>query len=454
MNVYRFAKLRAILFFGILALLFSACNLQQGGMELTSYPTAQSTEYNPNPTDAIAGEGVPNELTPHITETPGYPSLEPNTPNITDTPSTNNLNLEQTVLQLADLDISYWTLPANYEEDSCITIDNSRVGVIVANEQDIFFVEMKDPSHLYKMSLDFSEKSVIYSSKYDRGFLNVFPLQLSQDWILFMDTNNPTGSSAGSWELIALNINSGQEITITDNEKSGTYLLNLYAAISGDMVYWTKNIVDENINLTQPSEIVSYKLSEGKESIEYAEKSTDHVITIPRLSNDYLVIERDPMDKNAPETIDIALLNLQTKEVQDIPYQSPGSMPQFQYPYILWKNNYRFDQPVSFTYYNMETNQQYIAPFIGTPNSDLFLYDRYPYARTIVKINNKQVMTLMIYDMLHRDVKILDPGTEGVGVGSSTITKDNLILNIIPDISGRGDQTTLLCKIPIPFSQN
>ena len=56
--------------------------------------------------------------------------------------------------------------------------------------------------------------------------------------------------------------------------------------------------------------------------------------------------------------------------------------------------------------------------------------------------------------MLHRDVKILDPGTEGVGVGPLTATTDYFILNMIPDVLGRGDQTTLLCKIPIPFSQN
>ena len=456
MSFINLAKSRVILIIGILDLLISACNTPLSSIQTPAKSSTVSPEgviSNPQPTQSMVGTPLSNKLTPPANDISGNPSLVTNTP-LSGTPtSVDKTTIEQIVLQPRDFEISYWTLPQNFIENSCLEIENSRLGQAISDEVNLYFSVMNERNQLIKMSLDFTVKSVIYSSKYDRGFLNTFPMQLSQDWLLFMDTDNPTGSVLGSWELIALNLNSGKPISVTDNDKSQTSLLNFYATISGDTVYWTKNIVDESNKLIQKSSIHSYHLVEEIENVVYEESSLGHVDTILRTSNNYLVIERDPNSDRAPETIDIALFNLKTKVISAIPFKSPGSWPQIQFPFMIWKNNYRFDDPVSFTYYDMETNQQFIVPFIGVPNSDLFLYDRYPYARTMDNINNKLAMTFTIYDVLNRKVFVLDPGSDNMGVGYTAVKKDYLILNMIPDVTGSGDQTTWLCKMATPFSK-
>jgi hypothetical protein len=232
---------------------------------------------------------------------------------------------------------------------------------------------------------------------------------------------------------------------------SKTYLLNFYSTISDSIVYWTQNIVDEDAKLIQPSSINTFNLDNEIESVLRIEDGLGHVDTILQASNGYLVVERDPNIGEAPETINIILINLQTNGLEEIPYTPPGSMPHLQYPYVLWKNNYRYDQAQSFTYYNIETHEAFILPFFGSPNSDVFLFERFPFANSISPINNKEVLSFLIYDILNKTVYEFNPGSASEGVWYVRLNKDYVVLNLIPDVTGAGKQTTQLCKLKYPF---
>lgn len=95
--------------------------------------------------------------------------------------------------------------------------------------------------NLYKMPFEFGEKELIYKSQFEQGFLNIFPMHLTNNWLVFMDTNNPTGNPDGYWQLLALNITNGNQIEVTNRDKSNTSLLNFYVSAENGIVYWTQS---------------------------------------------------------------------------------------------------------------------------------------------------------------------------------------------------------------------
>ena len=412
-----------------------------------SLPISSPTDSDPSLSQNVltTPQSSPSVM-PHPTEAP---TSVTDVVTVTQSPLINDEPIE---LSLEDIEISTLSFPENLVETNCAAIENSRIGPLALDEQNLYYVVMNEPSNLYRMPLDFSEKSLIYSSTFENGFLNVFPVQLSNNWILFLDSNNSTGSFLGKWKLIAVNLLTNDSVVVTTSEKANASLLNFYATISGDTVYWVKNVVDEGNVLTLPSSIYAYQLVGGIESLVYEETSLDHVVTIPYVSEDYLVFERDPNIGKAPESISIALLDLKSNTLVDLPYESPGSMPQIQYPFILWKNSYRFDQIKSFTYINLLTGQNTKVPFVGDPNSDIHLYGAYPFARTIIKMGDRsmRMMTLVIFDVSNRKAFVVDTGSNNVGIGNVDINSNYIVFNVIPNVGGSGDQTTWLCKMPFP----
>lgn len=411
-----------------------------------SLPISSPTDSDPSLSQNVltTPQSSPSVM-PHPTEAP---TSVTDVVTVTQSPLINDEPIE---LSLEDIEISTLSFPENLVETNCAAIENSRIGPLALDEQNLYYVVMNEPSNLYRMPLDFSEKSLIYSSTFENGFLNVFPVQLSNNWILFLDSNNSTGSFLGKWKLIAVNLLTNDSVVVTTSEKANTSLLNFYATVSGDTVYWVKNVIEGN-ELTLPSSIYAYQLVGGIESLVYEETSLDHVVTIPYVSEDYLVFERDPNIGKAPESISIALLDLKSNTLVDLPYESPGSMPQIQYPFILWKNSYRFDQIKSFTYINLLTGQNTKVPFVGDPNSDIHLYGAYPFARTIIKMGDRsmRMMTLVIFDVSNRKAFVVDTGSNNVGIGNVDINSNYIVFNVIPNVGGSGDQTTWLCKMPFP----
>ena len=411
-----------------------------------SLPISSPTDSDPSLSQNVltTPQSSPSVM-PHPTEAP---TSVTDVVTVTQSPLINDEPIE---LSLEDIEISTLSFPENLVETNCAAIENSRIGPLALDEQNLYYVVMNEPSNLYRMPLDFSEKSLIYSSTFENGFLNVFPVQLSNNWILFLDSNNSTGSFLGKWKLIAVNLLTNDSVVVTTSEKANTSLLNFYATVSGDTVYWVKNVIEGN-ELTLPSSIYAYQLVDGIESIVYEETSLDYIVSIPYVSEDYLVFERDPNIGKAPESISIALLDLKSNTLVDLPYESPGSMPQIQYPFILWKNSYRFDQIKSFTYINLLTGQNTKVPFVGDPNSDIHLYGAYPFARTIIKMGDRsmRMMTLVIFDVSNRKAFVVDTGSNNVGIGNVDINSNYIVFNVIPNVGGSGDQTTWLCKMPFP----
>lgn len=411
-----------------------------------SLPISSPTDSDPSLSQNVltTPQSSPSVM-PHPTEAP---TSVTDVVTVTQSPLINDEPIE---LSLEDIEISTLSFPENFVETNCAAIENSRIGPLALDEQNLYYVVMNEPSNLYRMPLDFSEKSLIYSSTFENGFLNVFPVQLSNNWILFLDSNNSTGSFLGKWKLIAVNLLTNDSVVVTTSEKANTSLLNFYATVSGDTVYWVKNVIEGN-ELTLPSSIYAYQLVDGIESIVYEETSLDYIVSIPYVSEDYLVFERDPNIGKAPESISIALLDLKSNTLVDLPYESPGSMPQIQYPFILWKNSYRFDQIKSFTYINLLTGQNTKVPFVGDPNSDIHLYGAYPFARTIIKMGDRsmRMMTLVIFDVSNRKAFVVDTGSNNVGIGNVDINSNYIVFNVIPNVGGSGDQTTWLCKMPFP----
>src|SRR5690606_25248278 len=101
----------------------------------------------------------------------------------------------------------------------------------------------------------------------------------------------------------------------------------------------------------------------------------DTYMSIISASNGYLVLEHD-MPKSDVGFY-LSLYDVDNKRFIDLPQTFPASMPDIEYPYVVWKNNKRFDQPTSYTVYNIETGITSIHEITNSYSVNISISNRF-----------------------------------------------------------------------------
>jgi len=347
------------------------------------------------------------------------------------------------------LEVNYNKFPLYFLSNNCVNLTENGLAQMVVVNNKIYYSAMNNHQNLYEMSTDFTAERVIYSSAYGNGFINTFPLMITGDWLVFADSYSPM--DVGPWNLLALNSITDQLVTIATSETDKTLLINLYPAVSENKVYWTENVLNDLGDLAKPSIIHAFNLEDFTQEVVFSANTLESVITIIDVSGDYLILEKDPMKCPDKTILPLQLYDLRSGDQVVIPEASLGSMPSISYPYLVWKNAFRFDGVRDVSIYNIQTGHLEIIEVPGIYVTDPVVSQGFIKLRYGVFNDKKEFEPAFgLFDLERFRLDIYDSGARNTASTDPIIDGDTLYWKYRTNIS-TAKNITFLCKMPFPM---
>ena len=278
-------------------------------------------------------------------------------------------------------------------------------------------------------------------------FPNGYPFGLvnfDYPWYTYSMSSTPTGS--GDWHIHAVNLETGENAIIASFEEYGSHLLHTNLSLDNGTVFLVSSTFADGYDILS-SRLFSIDLEtkEVKLLIDSEDKKT--FLSIIAASNGYIVIENDPPENETDRYL--SLYNIEENEFVDLPQDFPASMPDMEYPYIVWKNDLRFANPSSLTIYNIETGETIKRDIVGRDSYDPSISDGYIVTQASTGKDYSR-NSVMLYSLEKGDtyaVQVL------LDVNNLLITgayiDDGYLIWSFSDITTFDNKTGYLCRMPL-----
>jgi hypothetical protein len=236
----------------------------------------------------------------------------------------------------------------------------------------IYLVEDLDPGSIYRIPLNGGKPQKIAGTKYAGGRLNFFAPVVTRNWIIFADT--PDQGIPGRWMIRAVNLQNFSERLVAQN--GGNDPLNLVMtynlAADGDNLYWTMDVFKTG---QAEEDIISMMDLNTGETVELTRSKINGAIwAFLGASEGRLVVEQDSDDKHGGGT-NIFLFDPADGQPQALSTDGASDMPQFVYPWVVWKAGPRYHTIDKIGIYNLQTSQTRVITLPGQNNSDILGMD-------------------------------------------------------------------------------
>lgn len=237
---------------------------------------------------------------------------------------------------------------------------------IALDDQYVYWVDHKSPRFLYRISQTGGTPEVAAQSLYEDGRLDCIDLQSSEHWLILCDT--PKSKDLTKWSIRAINLDDlSQQVLLTDdNEKNLITFFDI--SLNENSVIWAiatqKDYeLDENV-------ITFVNLNTEEKHDVLRTKVDSSVWPIISLSGNQAVIEQDFDETQGGKSV-LHLLDLVDGEITDLSMDGKSSMPDFNFPWVVWKQGSRYDFMTTFVIDNLKDGQLTLVPSEGLYPSDL-----------------------------------------------------------------------------------
>ncbi|MDD4578533.1 MAG: hypothetical protein PHS75_08295 [Anaerolineaceae bacterium] len=210
----------------------------------------------------------------------------------------------------------------------------------------------------------------LHASEFPDGHLDGL-VEFEYPWYTYSVTDSPQGF--GNWNLHLVNVEDGTNTVIANRDQYGSYSLHNDISFDHGNLYLVTSTFDGTKVLS--SQVYAIDLRTKETTLVIDNPDADTYISTISASNGYLVLEHD-----APKSdlgFYLSLYDVDKKSFIDLPQTFPASMPDIECPYVVWKNNKRFDQLESFTVYDMETGISTVHEITNSPSVDLSISNRF-----------------------------------------------------------------------------
>ncbi len=245
-------------------------------------------------------------------------------------------------------------------------------GQLTLDDNYIYLVGDLEPGFIFRIPLNGGKPEKIATSKYPGGRLNLFRPIVTTNWIIFADT--PDQGIPNRWMIRAINPQDFSERLVAENRVDDP--LNLEQtfnfAADGDNLYWTmvvpkSNQLDEDL-------ISMMDLNTGKTVVLTRTKVDGSIWSLLGVSEGRLVVEQDS-DESHGGGSNIFLFDPAGGQPQALSTDGASNMPQFVYPWIVWKAGPRYQNIQKICIYNLQTSQTRVITLPGKMNSDILGMD-------------------------------------------------------------------------------
>jgi hypothetical protein len=344
-------------------------------------------------------------------ETPTFPSFISSLPTMPPLPTAKKVNF------------TIFPASALIATDKISSMLLGKVGgtTVALDENYIYWTEQKDSRYLYRISKKGGVPETIATSKYADGRLDLIHPILSGGWIIFADT--PMSNDAEIWQIRAVNLSNLSERLILDDNQGKNNIESFNISADGNWVIWTISTFIDNQPKADESFISMLNLNTGEKREVKRTKVNGSVWSVISLSGEQAVVEQD-FDEDHGSGCNLYLLNISNGNMQDLSTDGNSSMPQFVYPWVMWKSVSRYDFADNFVIYNLQTSQKLLIPMAGSDNTDPKMDSTRIYWGGWTAPNG--TLSIYVFDILKNKTFELDPPSENQSM-SDLAVRGNLI---------------------------
>lgn len=410
-------KYKLFLLLAIITLLVSGCTAQSPATEAVSTKTVELLKPN-KPLESLTTANTPLSLkTEEIILT--TPEITP-----TDQEETNKFTyyfdqkeIEQYCLEFPQLSIFH-----------PIDIGNR------------YIVSVLEQNNISAVSPEDGNLTPLFTPGFPNGHL-LGNIEFEYPWYTYTMVDSP--SALGDWNLHVVNLDKNTNTIIANQEKYNSVSLHTYTSIDSGILYFSTSTFDGYDILS--SQLYAFDLASKNAELLVDSQDKETFISIIAASNGYIVIENDP-PKDEPVR-HLTLFNVSNQAWLELPQDYPASMPDMEYPYVIWKNNERFEFPSSFTIYNLETGISRKVDVSGRSSYDLSISNGFviTQASTGKDFSRNSIMLYPIEDEYVYAIRI---GIDEVSAKNAYINNGNVIWSFTT-LANAYEYSSFLCKVPL-----
>ena len=307
------------------------------------------------------------------------------------------------------------------------------------NLDDYYITYVLEQNNISSISIEDGTLTPLHVSEFPGGRLEL--VEAEYPWYTYSVTDSPQGF--GYWNLHLVNVEDGTNTIIAQKAQYGSNSLHIDLALDNGILYFISSTFDGTKVLS--SKVYAIDLSNKESTLIIENPDADTYMSIISASNGYLVFEHDTPKSDVGSHL--SLYDVDSKSFIDLPQTFPASMPGIEYPYVVWKNNKRFDQPTSFTIYYIETGVSTVHEVTNSNSKNISISHRFVITDALTgrdPIRN----SVMLHSTDNGDIYAIQIGLNDVRVNDVYIDNEYVILSF-STFTEADNYSSYICKLPL-----
>lgn len=303
-----------------------------------------------------------------------------------------------------------------------------------------FYAAVLEQNNISAISADSGELTPIFTPEFPQGHLLM--IDYEHPWYAYLMVDSPNG--LGEWNLHVVNLETGANTIVGNRDIFDSFPLNVYTTIDGGVMYLSTSTFEDGFSV-KISKVYAIDLQTNEVTSLIDSADTDTYMSIISASKGYLLIENEPTQD--PQALHLSLYDIANKDWIELPREYPASMPGIEYPYLIWKNTTRFEEPFSFTIYNIETGVTVVRDIAGRGAYDPILSGDF----VIIPAStgkDRSTNSVVLYSLEADGVYAIQVGMSNIFASDAYVDHGNVIFNFRESASA-SDYFSYACKVPV-----
>jgi len=303
-----------------------------------------------------------------------------------------------------------------------------------------FYAGVLEQNNISLVSPESGVLSPIFTPEFPQGHLLM--IDYEYPWYGYMMVDSPNG--LGEWNFHIVNLETGSNTIVANRSLFNSIPLHVYTAIDAGVVYLSASTFKDGFAV-KSSRVYAIDVKTNQTALLIDSHDEDSFMSLISASNGYLLIENDP-PKDQP-TLHLSLYDIANKAWIDLPQEYPASMPDMEYPYLIWKNSNRFEEPFSFTVYNLETGVSIVRDITGRDAYDPIISDGFAIVQASTG-KDRSTNSVILYSLNGESVYAIKIGIDNIFAADAYIDHGNIIFNF-RETASISDFSSYLCRLPL-----
>ncbi len=241
-------------------------------------------------------------------------------------------------------------------------------------------------------------------------------------WYGYIMVDSPNG--LGDWNFHIVNLEDGSNTIIANKELYNSVPLHVYSSIDSGILYLSTSTFKDDFAINSSS-VYAIDLNTNKAALLIDNQDMDTFMSVISASNGYLLIENDP-PKDQP-TLHISLFESQIKP-GSTSHRNILGVCKYEYPYLIWKNSNRFEEPFSFTVFNMDTGVSVVRNITGRDAYDPIISNGFAIVQASTG-KDRSTNSLILYSLDGWEIYAIKIGIDNIFAADAYIDHGNVIFN-------------------------